>query len=281
MGRFNLKLQFRNDYTSGTPAAEFGIPTRMRLEEQQISLDYGSHKRFFINLYVKQAALHYEEEDYIGQYNLTNLDRRDLQTGLTLNKTIFTRTRLLLTFEYYKHTFDNLSGRDGEGARASLGVEFPEISLITGSFTMGYKSFQPANPGYQDYLKPFGSGNISVLLFRRLKCHVEYLVDNFYSFWGSDQQYNEKSMGLGADYYLTKTLKMGCRYRFGRLVYENSTDGITTRQDDFYLAGVSVGVKLFKNIGIGLEYNVYHSDSSESIFNRDHDFIGGYIIHEF
>ncbi len=137
----------------------------------------------------------------------------------------------------------------------------------------------------KNYTIPFGSGKVSIKLFGRFKFHLQYLVDNFYSFWSEDQRYNEKSAGAGVEYYLTKRIKIGYQYRFGKLSYENLnlslSNGNGARLDDFFISTLSFGIKIFKNMGIGLEYNMYRSNSTELNFTRSSDFIGGYFIHEF
>jgi len=281
LSRFNLKYQFNSDYTSGRPTAEFGALTRMRTKGHELSLDYGRYENFFINLYFKQGKSEYDDDNYLGSYDLKNLNQDELSAGINLNKVIFSQTRLFLNFEYFEQKFEFETERNGIGKQVSLGIEFPAISSIKGSLEFGLKAFNVGHSLYKNYTIPFGSGKVTIELFRRLKFHLQYLVDNYYTFWQEDQRYNQKSMGAGVEFYLRKGIKLGYTYRLGKLTYENLVDGDKTRTDDFYISSISFGVKVFKNFGIGLEYRRYHSDSSELDFTRDNDFIGGYITHEF
>lgn len=286
LGRINLKYQFSDAYIRARPTSEFGAHVRTRTNEHLLSLDYGRYENFFINFYFKQRKIVYDDEHYLGNYNLKRfLNQKELRAGINLNKIIFTQTRLFLNYEYFEHTFDYEIIRNGVGGQLSLGIEFPEISSIKGSLQFGLKVFNASSVLSKNYTIPFGSGKVILKLFRRFKFHLQYLVDNFYSFWGKDQRYNEKSAGTGVEYYLTKRIKMGYQYQFGRLSYENLnlslSNGDATRQDDFYISTFSVGIKIFKNMGIGLEYNMYRSNSTELDFTRSNDFIGGYFIHEF
>jgi len=284
LGRINLKYQFNTDYTTGRPTPEFGVHVKMRLTGHEFSLDYGRYQNFFINLYFRQSKMEYDDEHYLGNYNLKSfLNREELRAGINLNKIIFSQTRLFLNYEYFEPKFDFETDRNGTGNQVSLGVEFPEISSIKGSLQFGLKVFNASSSLYKNYTIPFGSGKVSIDLFRRFKFHFSYRVDNFYTFWKGDQHYNQKSVGAGAEYYLSKRIKIGYQYRFGRLSYENLSlsDKEKTRQDNFYISTISLGIKIFKNMGIGLEYRMYRSDSSELGFTRSNDFIGGYFIHEF
>ena len=286
LGRINLKYQFSDEYIKARPTSEFGAYVRTRTNEHLLSLDYGRHENFFINVYVKQRKIIYDDEYYLGDYNLKLfLNQKELRAGINLNKIIFTQTRLFLNYEYFEHTFDYEINRNGIGGQLSLGVAFPEISRIKGSLQFGLKVFNASSVLSKNYTIPFGSGEVTLKLFRRFKFHFQYLVDNFYSFWREDQRYNEKSAGAGVEYYLSKRIKIGYQYRYGKLSYENLNvslpNGDATRKDDFYISTFSVGIKIFKNMGIGLEYNMYRSNSTELDFARSNDFIGGYFIHEF
>lgn len=282
LGRFNLEYRFDTDYIMGRPTAEFGVHARIRTREHQFSLDYGRHDNFFINLYLKQGKSEYDDERYLGQYNLKHsLNREELRVGINLNKIIFSRTRLFLNFEYFEQELEFKTERNGIGKQVSLGIEFPAISRIKGSLEFGLKAFNISHSLYKNYTIPFGSGKVTIELFRRFRFHFQYLVDNFYTFWQENQRFNQKSMGAGVEFYLGKGIKLGYTYRLGRLTYENLTDGDKTRQDDFHMSGIYLGIRVFKKFGIGLEYRRFRANSNLLAFTRNNDFIGGYITHEF
>lgn len=282
IGRFNLKYSYNNDYIKGSPTAEFGAYIRTQTGEHLISLDYGRYNAFFLNLYLEQERVQFHEENYLGSYNLKqNMNRKKLRAGIQLNKIIFTQTRLFLNFEYYEYIFNNESLRNGIGRQAAVGIAFPEIGRIKGSFELGVKYFFPGSSLYQKYKKPFGSGEVSLKLFRKFKFQLQYLVNNFYSYYRADQSFDEKSIGFRAEYYINRNIKMGYHYNLGILSYENLTDGHKTREDNFYTTAFYLGLRIFKKMGIGLEYRKYRAESGIQDFIRSNDFIGGYVIHEF
>jgi hypothetical protein len=282
IGRFNFKYQYLNDHIKSRPSTEFGARVRTNTRAHTLSSEYGNYQHFFINVYVGQSAMTYDEEEYLDSYNLKDLmNRQQLRAGIKLNKTIFTQTHLILNYEFFQYTFNNHSERDGLGHLLSLGIQFPEIGILKGSLTFGIKAFNPGNSLYKDFTKPFGSGKVSITLLKRIKLHVNYLADNFYSFWNADQNYFENAIGMGVEFYLTKSLKLGYNYRSGRLTYENLLEGNQTRQDDFRMSTFTLGIKIFKNVGIGIDCRIYRTESSEIDFIRNFEFIGGHIIHEF
>lgn len=281
LGPFNLNYRLNLNYIRERPNSEFGFRARRKDRNHAFSIDYGRYDRFYVNLYAARNQMEYMDERYLEDYDLSHLDREDLLVGIALNKRIFSRTRLSLNYEYYEYRFLQAPGNDGTGGKLLLGVDFPEIGRLKGLLRFGLKSFFPENPGYEDYLKPFGSGSLSIRMLRRFKFHFNYLVDNFFSFWRGDQYFDERSFGAGVEYYLSRRIKVGYRYRTGNLSFKNLTDGIETRKDDYYSAGLFIGVRIFRNMGIALTYTVYRADSTLLDFTRRYNFIGGNIIHEF
>lgn len=281
LGRFNLHYKINQNYIRERPNNEFGARTRQRERNQEVSIDYGRYDRFYINLYAARNQREHTDEQYLQDYDLSRLDREETTLGISLNKRIFSRTRLSLRFEYYDTHFLNASEKDGIGGKLSMGIDFPEISSITGSMRFGWNSFLPKNPEYSDYLKPFGSGSLNIRMLKRLKFHFNYLVASFFSFWRENQYFDERSGAAGVEYYLSGRLKIGYDYRAGNLYYKNLTDGNKTRADDFFASSVSMGVRLYKKMGIALTYTIYRLNSTQLDFTRRYNLIGGSIIHEF
>lgn len=281
LGRFNLDYRFNLNSLRWRPSSEFGVKTRIKERSHRVSLDYGRHDRFYINLYAAQDQSQYTEERYLENYDLSQMDREDSLLGIALNKRIFSRTRLSLNYEYYESHFLHDPGKDGIGGKFSAAVDFPEISRVQGSLRYGWKSFFPKNPDYIKFSKPFGAGKLSIRVFRRFKFHFNYLVDNFFSYWNPGQYFDERSFEAGVEYYLSGRIKVGYWYQAGNLSYKNLVDGIETRKDDIYSARFSISFRIFRKMGIALDYTIYRADSSQFDFTRRYNFIGGSIIHEF
>ena len=282
IGIFNLKYQFEKQYVRQRPTEEFGRRVRQNLINHTLSLDFGNHNSLFLSLYLNQKSIKYSEELYIDEYDLSNLlNHKEYWSGIGLNKIIFSRTLLSLNFGYFEQNFDYSKERNRIGKQISIGIQFPEISSIKGSFQYGVRIYEPSNPLYEDFTKPFGSGDISIKLFRRLKLNFNYIIDNIFSYWQMNSTYNQKSIGTSIEYYLSRKLKLGYRYRDNKLSFTDSYEGLEIREDRFYTNSIYIGIKLFKKMGIGIEYSRYRGNSTEPGFKRSYNFIGGYIIHEF
>lgn len=282
LGSFNLAYILEWDDIRTRPNSEFGTRIRHRNRNDTLSLDIGRHDALYINLYSGWRQLDYENDNNLPDYNVEgNLNRDEWKIGLKVNRMIFSRTLFFVNYEYFDYRFSSSSRRDGTGNLVSLGLIFPEDGRITGNLRLGYKFYQPRNPEFQDYSAPFGSGEVSVTLFRALRLRFNYLVDNFFTFYQPSQYFQERSLDTTVEYYLNRNLKIGYRYFYGILAYKNLIDGLEMRRDNVERWSVILGVKIFKTIGIGLEYANYRADSDQVDFVRSYHFIGGYITHEF
>lgn len=281
LGRFNLNYRFILNNTRERPNSEFGARTRQKEQKHTVSIDYGRYDRFYINIYAEQSQKEYADERYLHDYNLSSMNRDDIILKIDLNQRIFSRTRISLRGEYYDYHFRHNSERDGTGRKFSLGVDFPEISSITGTMRFGWNSFFPKNSPYSHFTKPFGSGGVSIRMFNRFKFNFSYLVDNFFSFWDINQYFDERSAAAGVEFYFSRKIKIGYDYRAGNLIYKRLLDGSKTRSDDFSTSSLFIGVRIFRKMGIALTYTMYRMNSTIKDFNRKYNFIGGNIIHEF
>jgi hypothetical protein len=282
LGRFNLKYELEKPNIRNRPTSEFDRPVRQNNDFNTLSLEVGSYDSFYISVYFKRLNFKYKEENYLDEYDLASfLNREESWAGIGLNKVIFTRTILSLNYEYFQERFEYSSERNREGHQVSLGIQFPEISSIKGSLKYGIKSFLPEDPIFEDFYKPFGSGNISILFYKRLKFKVNYQFDNFYSYYGLTTTFYSQGIGAGVEYYLSKNFKIGYMYTHDTLSYKDPVNENLNRKDQFNRSTFSLGIKVFKKTGVGLMYARYRGVSTLEGFNRKYNFIGGYIINEF
>jgi hypothetical protein len=282
LGPFNLKFTLDRNNLRQRPSSEFGIRVRYLTEMEKLTVDLGNQKTFYINLYGENSRLKYKESEYLDDYDLTQLmDQTQYSFGIGFNKVIFSRTVFYLNFEYFIYQFLNYPERNGEGETVSLGFNFPKIGIITGSFQLGYKFYNPENPLFLDYSTPYGTGNLRIVLLKRFRLSFQYLVDNYFSFYQPEYYFNNQSFTGGIEFYLSRTLKLGYKLNTALLSYKNLVDRVTTRKDRIQHSRFFVGIKVFKKMGIGFEYAIYKVKSDDLEFARSYDFFGGYIIYDF
>jgi len=282
LGKINIQYQWSWNNVQQRPTSEFGKRIRYITYKNLLSLDWGNQDSFFITFFGEFSKLNYEDEPYLDDFDVQILlNREELNAGIRFNKIIFSRTRWFLNVVYFDYRFIESNERNGQGEQVSMGVAFPEVSRITGSFELGYKFYQPENPLYRNYSAPYGLGNITISLFRRVKVNIEYLLNNNFSFYQSDQYFQERSIRSEVGYYLNRNLKMGYKYQTGTLVYKNLEGSSIERQDRIQQSSLFFGIRLFKQMGIGLEYTIYKVESELLEWSRSYNFIGGYVTYDF
>ena len=282
LGSINFKFTLDRDNIRRRPSAEFGVRVRYLIENERISIDFGNHNSFYVSVYGEQNRTKYEDDNYLGDHDLSQLmDQNQYRLGINLNKIIFSRTVLFLNMEYYAYRFQNYPDRDGQGESVSMGLRFPTIGNITGSFKLGYQWSHPENPLYGDYSSSYGSGEVKTIVFKRFRISIEYLMGNYFSFYQPDYYYNQQSVTGGIEFYLSRQLKLGYRFQSGLMSYKDLEDSAIMRKDRMQSSRFFVGIKIFNKMGIGLEYSTYQVESDEQDYSRGYDFFGGYITYDF
>jgi hypothetical protein len=161
------------------------------------------------------------------------------------------------------------------------GLRFPEIGPLTGSIRYGVQVFRPDNPEYEDFVKPFGDGKVTMILLNSFKFHFLVQTISRYSIWDLDYFYVQNVLEGGVEYYLSKAVKVGYRHREGTLAYYRMFDDLLQRKDRLHDQVFSIGLRIFGDTTVGLEYHLYRVESAENNFNRRYDFIGGTITYDF
>ncbi|MCP5106061.1 MAG: hypothetical protein GY950_21935 [bacterium] len=281
-GRFNFKYQFEKPFVYQQVNPEAGLRIRRWETTHTLSTDYGSHDRFFFNLYLKQTSVAFEDVLLLNSFNMNQLfARTDYWLGLSVNKVIFTRTYLSFQYEYFDQRFEFIKQRNRTGRQFSLNIRFPAGSRIIGELRYGLRFVRPATTFYPDFLEPFGSGFISIRLMDRIRLHVNFRLDNQYSFAGADLYYTIRSIGGGFTYSFSRRIRAGYNYTTGERSYKSLTGDDETRRDYYNVSRLSLTVRVNRKTRLGVEYRVYRSDSTHLRFLRSYDYIGGYINYDF
>lgn len=282
VGPFNLKAGYVQNNLSQRPYLEFSRPFRYTDSAWSAETDIGRRANLFLTAYVAFKKLAYDEDPYLGSYNLAeSLNHRENIIGLKLNRRIFTSTVIYLNYEMSDYVFASRSERDARAQTMGLGVEFPEIGVLQGSFQIGFRRLDPKNPLFQRSQGVNGSGNVHITLLERLRFNLFYALGTYFSYGASESYYNNQSLGGGAEIYLTSFLKGGASYSDGRLKYHSFLDlnlqrSDRVRQQQYYLA-----VPFLGNTSLGFAYNIYRLSSDVLNLDYTRSFWGGFISYEF
>lgn len=281
-GPFNLKAGYVQNNLSQRPNLEFSRPFRYTGSEWSGEVEFGRRSDLFLTAYVKFNKLAYDDDPYMGNFNLAeSLSHRENVYGLNLNRRVFTRTVVYLNYEMCDYVFANRSERDARARQLALGVEFPEIGVVQGSFQIGLKSFDPGNPLFQRTQRPNGRGDVHITLFERLRLNLFYELDTYFSYDSNDLFYDHQSLGGGAEVYLTRFLKGGSSYEDGRLKYHSFLDLGLQRSDRLRQQRYYLAIPFLGYMSLGFTYTIYRLSSDVLNLDYTRSFWGGFISYEF
>jgi hypothetical protein len=282
LGSFNFKYSYEVFNITERPTSEFSWRIWYRQEGHHVSIDYGSHNTFYVNLFGSQKKITYKDQRYLESDEVPHLlNRQETSVGVGLNKIIFSKTRLFLNYQYSDYKFLEQDERNGTGQQLYVGVGFPKKGKITGSFRIGYRTYNPYNFGFESYAKPFGSGQCKVILFHRMRLSLQYVVDSFFSFYGDNVYFDERRLRTGLEYYFTRKFKIGYFNTVGTIDYRFLDEKRKWREGDITSHIFILAYRFFKNLGIGLMYQLYEMDYTDPSLNRSYIFIGGNLIYDF
>lgn len=282
VGPFNLKAGYAQNNLRQHPNLEFGRPFHYQDREWSGEVDIGRRRPLFVTAYARSKTLDYGSEPYLDGINLgESLNHRQNTFGLRLNQKVFTATIVYANYEFSDYAFAFRSERDTKAQQLSLGVVFPEIGVLQGSFQIGLKRFEPSNPLFQRPQRPTGRGDVRVTLMERLHLNLFYELQTYFSYSSSDVFYDNQSFGAGAEVYFTRFLKAGARIQDGRLKYFSFLDLLLQRSDHLRLQRYYLAVPFIGRTAIGVAYNVYRLTSDALAFDQSYKFWGGFINYEF
>ncbi|HEX7502486.1 MAG TPA: hypothetical protein VF451_03615 [Acidobacteriota bacterium] len=281
-GPFNFKAGFKRNDLRQRPQFEFSRPYHYQDNEWSGEIDFGRYSDLFVTAYAAFDKLTYDDTAYLGNFDLAAfLNHRENIFGVRLNKHVFTGTIVYANYEHSDYRFANRSERDSTAQELALGVEFPEIGVMQGSFQIGLKRFSPNNPLFKEVQRPSGRGDIKITLMERLRISGFYELDTLFSYSASDLFYDNSMFGGGVEVYLTTFLKVGASYQDGRMKYHSFRDLELLRSDRIRQQRYYLAIPFFGNTSLGFSYNVYRLTSDVLNLDYTRSFWGGFISYEF
>ena len=282
IGPFNLKAGYAQNNLRRRPHLEFSRPYHYTDSEWSVETDIGRRFNLFLTAYGAFKELAYDEDPYLGSYNLAkSLNHRQNTFGLRLNRRVFTSTLIYLNYEMSDYVFASGSERDTRTQTMGLGVELPKIGVLRGSFRIGLSRFDPKNPLFQRSQSLSGRGDVRISLFEHLRFNLFYALGTHFSYGANELFYNNQSLGGGAEIYLTRFLKGGASYEDGRLKYQSFLDLELQRSDRLRLQRFYLAVPFLGNTSLGFAYTIYRLSSDVLDLDYTRKFWGGFISYEF
>jgi hypothetical protein len=282
VGPLNLKAGYAQNNLTQRPQLEFSHPYHYTDTVWSGEMDFKRSSDLFLTAYAEFKKLAYDEDTYLERYNLAErLNHRQNTFGLRLNRRVFTSTVIYLNYEISDYIFESSSENDTHAQTMGLGVEFPEIGILQGSFQIGVSRYDPKNPLFQRSQNISGRGDLHFTIFERLRFNLFYTMGTNLSYTANSLYYNNQSFGGGAEIYFTRFLKGGASYQDGRLKYHSLLNNELQRNDRLRNQRYYLAIPFFGNTSLGFAYNVYHLTSAALGLDYIRSFWGGFISYEF
>ena len=282
IGKFNINYFFEKSQINSMPSDEFSQRRRRNESNHFFSVDYGNLNHFYMNVSFRSRKLEYENLLYLDMFNIGNLLNREENTiGLSFNKRMFTSTIFSLGVEYFEHKFMYSNERNNKGINVSFSLYFRNSGMFTGELRAGMRYFNSNNITFRNYLLPFGSGQINLRVLDRLTLTANYRLDISYSFTGRDIFFITNSLGIGFRFRFNRQFRLEYRSSFSRLNYRYLVYGFKYREDFFQNHRIIFRHFLSTRIQLGIRVERNNSNSTQLLYNRDSDFIGGFLRFDF
>jgi len=279
LGKLHLYFGYKKSRNRIRPNFELGPRIRQRKEGYLFSAELSPGRPLSFEIAGSSERFVYEDTNYLTSIDLgARLNRRENTLRFVIKKRIFTRTRFFLETGYRQLRFKHPEiTSDADQRWAAVGVQFPEIGSLIGSFKMGYKEILFSPFTTTAYTGIFGKGSVRARIGRRLQFDLFYTLDWNYSYWGWDDIYRVENYGARGFLFLTGDVKLGGGYSRGRLRYIE-----TGRINNFQLYQAYLLFRVAERTGIGITY-YYQKNYYEGFEHPDRfiSYIGGVITNDF
>lgn len=282
LGPFNIRINGQANQSWGAPNPEYGLSIRYFSSGGDAQVSLGNPNYFNILFTAGQTDNEFDDQRYLGQYDLSRFNYRLRSAGLGLSLRIFTRTQVQLRYERQWLSYRSLSDLDAELDQLGLTLMLPELSSLRGSVTLGLQRYTPQNGAYNRLETPYGAGSVVFQPGKRWRLLLGYQVRTQDSFNQVDQIFVQNSWNIGYDLYLTRRWRIGYRFMDNNLQYRlRSASETILRREHYQTHGAQLAFRIFEKTAIGLTWNRIHTVETSSQWMRNYSFIGGYLETDF
>jgi hypothetical protein len=180
------------------------------------------------------------------------------------------------------------SWRDAYSYQGYMGIRFPLTGGVRGTLSLGYKKFMPRAEGRKRFSGLVGKTELSAR-FGRIGLRLNYGRDNVFSYWEDVFYFIEDRVASGLSYYLTTFLRLDYNYEYSTANYPefSAVDTATgeptriRRVDKHQTHSVGLVFRVYRNMGLGLTWNLAQWTSDLPGWNRKKTFVGVNLIYQF
>ncbi len=198
-----------------------------------------------------------------------NSQRDSLEGGLRFALTPL--TTLLLTGAVEDATFPLSPDRDSESWRASLRFEFDPTALISGTASVGYRDFSPANPVMEGYRGVVAQVTARYAPGSQTLISVQYMHDLEYSVEEEQPYYVINGVGVTLTQRIAGPFDVQVTGRRDRLNYRRLLDATAEAgADTTSTAAGGIGYRIGQSsrLGVTLEFTKREAQRADRSYDR-------------
>jgi len=271
--KFNFYFSYSDSKEKARPSFELGPRVASRRKTHLFSVDISPEHPLSLEVVGRR-----DEYSYIqisGGLPAFSADRTEYTYILRLRRRIFSATRLVFSMGYRRSLFKWNEERNALHQWGEVGIIFPEISRVKGSFSLGFKQLSSLKKeGGFRFQGLKGRGNLSVEL-GTLLFSLSYNLDWIYSVFVADVV-RVKNLRAGGGMKLVRdNFRLQGWYSRGELLFLFSS-----RIDEVRNYGVQFLFRVSPKGFLGVQYFWLRATSSVGGWSRLIKTIGGVVVYE-
>lgn len=200
------------------------------------------------------------------------LNRTSTTAGASMRLQLTPLTSLAFEVSRVQDRFDFSPLRDSNSTAFSGSLTFDPFALIKGNARIGYRDFQPVQPGLPDYKGSTAAADLSYTLLGTTRFSVGVMRDVQYSFDINQPYYLQTGISGSIAQQVFGPLDVIGRAGAQQLAYRDRSGtavGASNRIDQVRTYGGGIGYHLGKDLRIGV--NVDHYKRTSPVSNRQYE----------
>jgi len=286
--RFFQRIVLWGDYSHGEykqpVSVELARPTRDVQEAVALGLFFETARKTALGVSWRNIRYSYQDIQLAGEViGLSHvLNRREQSIVMEFYYQAWPGAFLFTNAGYSEYRFDQAAlERDSRAAQLSVGIRFPILGKIQGTFSLGYRELIPRNRDKQGFAGLYGDSEVS---YRSGKfgLRIGFSRGDSFSYLETAYLFLGSRLSGGISYYVNRFLRLDYGAELGLADYPGRTsvpgaDGNITeiqRRDSQVWQSVGFVLRLYKSIGLGVSYNSSRWTSNLPGWDRRKDSVG-------
>jgi hypothetical protein len=293
--RFFQRIVLWGDYSYGEykqpVSVELARPIRDVQEAVALGLFFETARKTALGVSWRNVRYSYRDiqlaGDVIGLSHVLN--RRERTIAMEFYYQAWPGTFVFTNAGYSEYRFDQAAlERDSQAAQLGVGVRFPILGKIRGTFLLGYRKLIPRDRGKPGFAGLYGESELSYRT-GKFGFRIGFGRGDSFSYLETAYLFLGTRLLAGLSYYLTRVLRVDYSVEFGTADYPGRTsftaeDGnifVIQRRDLQIWQSAGVVLRVFKNTGLGISFNSSRWTSNLPGWDRRRDFVGAYLTTQF